>query len=123
MGRSPIIPLLIIGLIITAAIVAGQRQVVSSPGSGSQTNGGHNAQAAVQATNTPVVEAELAPTPTEPPTPTIEPTPKPQTVPPAVAQQIEVIEAEASDLRGLKPLDDVPATFVTRAEFHQRYKQ
>ena len=119
MRRNAFIPLVIIGLILTAAIAAGQRS------SSSNTDDSRHAQAAAKLTATPGAVAEAPAEP--PPTPTVAPTPEPtatrQPIPVELQWQIDQIEAEASDLRGLVPLDDVPETFLTRAQFREQFKK
>ncbi|HST05352.1 MAG TPA: hypothetical protein VLQ48_11525 [Chloroflexia bacterium] len=120
MRRSPIFPLLLIGIVIAVAFWAAQGHYPSTPDV--QASGGHNAQASLAGT-APDAQSEAQPKPTLVPPPTYEPTPKPQDIPADVADQITEIEAQTSYLRGLKPLDEVPNTFLTRSEFHDHYKQ
>jgi hypothetical protein len=125
MRRSPIFPLLLIGIVIVLAFVAAQGHAVSTPDA--QANGaGHNAQTSLASTTPGVAGdalSEAPPTPTLALPPTYEPTPKPQNIPADVAYQMAKIEAQTADLRGLIPLDEVPNTFLTRSEFHAHYKQ
>ncbi len=121
MRRNPFIPLVIIGLIITVAFAISQRNVTSSPEDASST------KAAVQSLSTDVpadvadMPVEAQPTPTE--GPTAEPTATRQPIPPELQAQIDRIEAEASNLRGLRPLEDVPEIFMTRQQFRDYFKQ
>ena len=114
MRRNPFIPLVIIGLIFTAVFAMNQRGATSGNGDVS----------AVPGASTPasVAEAppEAQPVPTEVPP---EPTATRQPIPPALQGQIDQIEAEASDLRGLRPLDDVSENFMTRPQFREYFKK
>lgn len=68
---------------------------------------------------------DVAAGPTAPPlpteVPTIEPSPTRQAIPDALQTQINWIESGAARLRGLDPLDTVPETFLTRAQFREQY--
>lgn len=115
MRRNPFIPLVLIGLIITAAIAMSQRQATSSAG------GSANAQGTPVPGAVAEVPAELLPTPTMVPLP--EPTATHQPIPTELQAQIDLIEAETAGLRGLDPMDNVPETFMTRPQFREYYKK
>lgn len=121
MRRNPFIPIVIIGLIITAAIAASQRS--GAPGSSDTTS--RSVSAAAEGTATPVavadVPVEIVPTPTE--VMTAVPTATRQPIPPDLQFKIDMIEAQTTELRGLRPMIDVPETFLTRAQFREQFKR
>jgi hypothetical protein len=112
--RNPIIPIFVVGLVVVGVIMAGQLHL------GFNFNGA-NGKSATAAKSSPTVVAQPVAPPTEVPPP--EPTATRQVIPPELQAQIDQIEQGASDLRGLQPLDDVPETFLTRAQFREQYKK
>src|SRR5690348_12069256 len=109
--RNPIVPIFIVGILIAVLILTGQLTHFSfNFGGKSPTKANPTAVAAK---------------PVEPPTqvPTPEPTATRQVIPPELQAQIDQIEQGAAELRGLQPLDDVPETFLTRAQFREQYKK
>ena len=110
--RNPIVPIFILGLVLAALVVSGQFMHFSFNFGG---------KPSASKGNPTVVAAKPAEPPTEVPTP--EPTATRQAIPPELQAQIDQIEQGAADLRGLQPLDDVPETFLTRAQFRDQYKK
>lgn len=120
MRRNPFIPLVIIALIIAGAIMASRG---NTPTGAAQSPTGSVSTSETIATPAAVadVPADAAAIPTETPTP--EPTATRQPIPPELQQQIDSIEAQTSDMRGLLPLVNVPETFLTRAQFREYFKK
>lgn len=125
--RNPIAPLFIIGLVFIAAFAASLHPQIPIKQTDTAKNVAAGAQGTVTATVATAAQAPSTPTPTLEATatdaPTAEPTVTRQPVPPVLQAQIDKIEAQASYLRGLQPLDDVPENFITRAQFHEQYKR
>lgn len=121
MRRNPIIPLIILALIIGAAVLSSQGK---TPGGAAKTTGATNGSTDVPAAMADVPAGSVT---DQPPPPTDTPLPEPtatrQPIPPELQQQINQIEKEASNLRGLNPLVDVPETFLTRAQFREYFNR
>lgn len=122
--RNPIVPLVIIAIIIIGAAITSlqQHSVVgnaASTGSNEAATPAPVEPTTVSQAAEPHSEALPAPTPNE--APTAEPTATRQPIPPQLQAKINYIEQGAADLRGLQPLDDVPETFLTRAQFREQY--
>jgi len=126
--RNPLIPLFFIAAIALTAMML----ILHSITSGNASAQGKAVPAAVKPGRTVAVAvpdlatATIAPevpvnTPTE--APTLEPTSTLAPVPPKLQAQIDRIEAEAADMRGLRPLDHLPVAFMTRNQFRDEYKK
>jgi hypothetical protein len=127
--RSPIIPLFFIAAVLITAMMLALHSVTSNSVSA---NGkaapavakpGKPAVAQALATATIANTAPVAPADPRTEEPTLEPTETLAPVPPRLKAQIDLIEAQAADMRGLRPLDNLPVAFMTRAQFREEYKK
>jgi len=126
--RNPLIPLFFLGVIAITAVMLVVHTIISDSASAS----GKAVPAAVKPSTTAVAQAQVfatdttapaAPTNTPTEVPTLEPTSTLAPVPPRLQAQIDQIEAEAADMRGLRPLDNLPVAFMTRDQFRSEYKK
>ena len=75
-------------------------------------------------TSAPVAEATALTTPTAPVAAGVTGTPLAEaTAAPATLKQLATVEADASQLRGLKPKRDVPEHFISSAQLHDNLQQ
>jgi len=113
---NPIIPLVFAVFLIVAAYVVSQGVLTIRIGDHDPAGAGGNAMNPGVVAEAP---ADLPPTHT----PVPEPTATRQPIPPELQAQIDKIEAQASYMRGLRSLADVPETFLTRAQFREQFKR